>query len=125
MIDYNELLIKQRNFFASGKTKEYRYRLNALKALREAMEFYENEINTALKADLNKAPLETYLSEYGVTLQHITHATQCLKKWMRPKRRVTGVNGLPGISYDLYDPYGIVLIMSPWNYRFNSRWVRL
>jgi len=116
MVDYTELLTKQRNFFASGKTKEYSYRLHALKALREAILFYEADINAALKSDLNKAPFETYLSEYGISLQHITHAAQHLKKWMQPKHRATGINGFPGRSYDLYDPYGIVLIMSPWNY---------
>lgn len=116
MIDYGEILENQRSFFASGKTKEYSYRINALKSLKEAMIHYEKEINAALKKDLNKSAYETYLTEYGVSLQHITHATNDLKKWMKPKRRVTGINGFPGRSYDLYDPYGIVLIMSPWNY---------
>ncbi len=116
MIDYSDLIRKQREFYATGKTKEYCYRHNALKALKESMIFYENEINAALKSDLNKSPFETYISEYGIALQHITHATHDLKKWMRTKRRATGIVGFPGISYDLYDPYGLVLIMSPWNY---------
>jgi len=116
MINYNEILEKQRAFFASGKTKDYNYRQSALKALRESLVYYENEINDALKKDLNKAPFETYMTEYGITLQHLSHATHDLKKWMKPKRRETGINGFPGVSYDIYDPYGIVLIMSPWNY---------
>jgi aldehyde dehydrogenase (NAD+) len=116
MVDYNELLAAQRSFFSTGKTKDYAYRLSALKALRDSMVFYESEINAALKGDLNKAPLETYISEYGISLQHISHAIHDLKKWMKPKHRTTGINGIPAVSYDIFDPYGIVLIMSPWNY---------
>lgn len=116
MIDYSELLLKQRNFFNTGKTKDYSYRLNALNALREALVYFENEINAALLSDLNKSHFETYISEYGVSLQHLTHAMRDLKKWMKPKRRAVGINNFPGIAYDTYDPFGVVLIMSPWNY---------
>ena len=61
MIDYSELLLKQRNFFNTGKTKDYSYRLNALNALREALVYFENEINAALLSDLNKSHFETYI----------------------------------------------------------------
>ncbi|MEA4895972.1 MAG: aldehyde dehydrogenase [Oscillospiraceae bacterium] len=116
MNDYSDLMKKQRDFFASGKTKDYRYRITALKALEESMKHYEGEINSALKADLNKAAMETYISEYGISLQHITHSMHNLKKWMRPKRRAAGINTFPGIAYEMPEPYGIALIMSPWNY---------
>lgn len=116
MVDYAGLIEKQRKFFATGKTKEYSRRLEALKALRESILFYEDEINAALKTDLNKAPLEGYITEYGLTLQHITHTIHNLKKWMRPKRKATGIAAFPGCSHEYPEPYGIVLIMSPWNF---------
>ncbi|NCC66939.1 MAG: aldehyde dehydrogenase [Clostridia bacterium] len=115
-MDYERILSKQRAFFESGKTKEYSFRIRALKALRDSMEYYEDDIKAALKSDLNKAPTEVYLAEYSITIQHINHALRALKKWMRPKAKAVGINGLPGRAYEMYDPFGIVLIMSPWNY---------
>lgn len=115
-MDYNSIEQKQRAFFATGKTKEYKFRLNSLQALKESLVYYEDEINAALKRDLNKSPMETYMTEYGITLQHISHATRSLQKWMRPKSKAVGVGGFPGSAYEIYEPYGIVLIMSPWNY---------
>ncbi len=115
-MDYSGILSKQRAFFDTGRTKEYEFRIEALKSLKEALVFYEEEINAALKIDLNKAPVEVYMSEYGISLQHINHALKELKSWMKPKSRAVGINGLPGRAYDMFEPYGMVLIMSPWNY---------
>ncbi|WIW71523.1 aldehyde dehydrogenase [Anaerosinus gibii] len=115
-MEYNEILAMQKNFFYSGKTKTYQYRLDALKALRESLIYYEEEINQALMDDLNKSPYETYISEYGISLQQLTYATRHLKKWMKPIPRSVGINSFPGKAYDIFEPYGTALIVSSWNY---------
>ena len=116
MIDYADIMEKQRAFFATGKTKDYTFRKDALKSLRESILYYSNDIDAALKADLNKAPFEGYVTEYGLILQHITHALHGLKSWMKPRRRATGIAAFPGYSKEYQEPYGVVLIMSPWNF---------
>ncbi|MCQ4637734.1 aldehyde dehydrogenase [Anaerovorax odorimutans] len=113
---YERLLERQRTFFCSGKSKEYSYRINALKALREALVYYEEEINQALLEDLNKSPYETFITEYGLALQQIRLAERKLKGWMKPLRKKVGITGLPGKAYELAEPYGVALIISPWNY---------
>lgn len=115
-MNYGELLDRQRTFYASGRTREYAYRMRALAALREALVYYEKEINQALLDDLNKSPYETFLTEYGLVLRQISHVERGLKGWMRPRRKKVGITGLPGRAYELVEPYGIALIISPWNY---------
>lgn len=115
-MEYNEILEMQKKYFYSGKTKTYQYRLESLKALKESLIHYEEEINQALIADLNKSPYETYISEYGLVLQQIRHVIRNLKDWMKPTSKAVGITGLPGKAYELVEPYGVVLIMSPWNY---------
>lgn len=115
-MDYNEIIEKQREFFESGATKTYQFRISALNSLKESLSYYEKELKEALKRDLNKSHFESYMSEYGVSLQQINHTAKNLKKWMKPKTRAAGINVFPGTAYDMYEPYGIVLIMSPWNY---------
>lgn len=115
-MQYEDLLCKQKTFFNSGRTRDYAYRISALAALREALTFYEKEINQALLDDLNKSPYETFITEYGLVLQQISHVQRRLKKWMRPRRKAVGITGLPGKAYELVEPYGVALIISPWNY---------
>ena len=115
-MDYKNIIKKQRDFFLSGKTKEYNFRLEALKSLKEAMLYYEKDVYDALKKDLNKSTFETFISEYGITLQEITHATKKLKSWMKTKRKATGIGVFPGRAYEISEPYGVTLIISPWNY---------
>ncbi len=48
--------------------------------------------------------------------RQITHVERRLKGWMKPRSKAAGITGLPGKAYELVEPYGIVLIISPWNY---------
>lgn len=116
MMRYDKLLEQQRKFFYSGATKEYSYRVNALKALRESLIYYEDEINQALMDDLGKSPYETFITEYGLALQQISSVLRDLKGWMKPRAKSVGVTGFPGKAFELVEPYGLTLIISPWNY---------
>ncbi|MGD9910542.1 MAG: aldehyde dehydrogenase [Candidatus Izemoplasmatales bacterium] len=113
-----EKVQKQRDFFNTGETKSYAYRLFMLKTLREGILHFQDEINEALMADLHKSAFETYMSETGVVLAEITHTIKHLKKWMKPKRVSTPLPLFLAKSFTLAEPYGVVLIMSPWNYPF-------
>lgn len=115
-MQYEDLLRKQKAFFNAGNTRDYAYRISALAALREALTYYEKEINQALLDDLNKSPYETFITEYALVLQQISHVRRRLKKWMQPRRKAVGITGFPGRAYELVEPYGTVLIFSPWNY---------
>lgn len=118
MSDFFDLLKSQHLFFESGQTKSYDFRLSALTDLENALIHRERLILAALKKDLNKAPFESYATEFGVVLDEIKYAKKHLKKWMSPQRRSVGLKNFPAQGRIYREPYGSALIMAPWNYPF-------
>nr|WP_208559509.1 aldehyde dehydrogenase [Marinilactibacillus kalidii] len=110
------MLAKQQAFYNSGATKEVDFRIEALKRLGESLKEHEQQLIEALKKDLNKSAFETYSSEIGMVLQELRFTMRNLKKWMKPKRVKTTFThtGSKGTVYA--DPYGVALIIGPWNY---------
>lgn len=109
---------QQRIFFSTGVTLSYEYRKNALEKLRRAITTHESEIFEALKADLGKSNFESYMCEVGLVLDELTFAQKNLKKWMKPQNRKTPFSQFHAKSFVCSEPYGCVLLMSPWNYPF-------
>lgn len=107
-----------RDFFNSGITRNYDFRLTQLKNLRDAIIKYEDDIINALYLDLGKCEYEGYASEVGIVLSELNHAINNLYKWMKPKRVYTPFYLQPSTSYIYTEPKGVVLIISPWNYPF-------
>ncbi|MBU1145744.1 MAG: aldehyde dehydrogenase [Firmicutes bacterium] len=108
----------QRAFFATGKTKDYLYRKNALLTLKKGILSYQEKINDALYQDLNKSSFESYLSEIGIVLAEISYTLKHLKKWMKIKRVKTSFTLFHAKSFVFKEPLDVALIMSPWNYPF-------
>lgn len=107
---------KQLDFYRKNKTKDYAFRLKALNRLEHCLYKYEGEICTALKKDLNKSYTEAYMTEFGIVMTELKDMKKNLKKYMRKKRVRTSISGWPGESFLYKEPYGLVLIMAPWNY---------
>lgn len=117
-MDINLLFQLQQDYFASGVTKVVDFRLGALRKLRRALVRNQYTILGALEADLGKSTSEGYMTELGLVLEEISHAERNLSKWAKPKRKRSSLAQLPGKAYSLREPYGVVLIMAPWNYPF-------
>ena len=117
--DLDEIMKRQRAFFASGKTKDVKNRILHLKKLKQAIKDNEDNICDALAKDFGKSPFETYISEIGTVLVELGHTISHLKSWAKPKRGKTPISHLPGRSRIYAEPYGTVLVISPWNYPFN------
>lgn len=118
MKNYHELLTKQRNFFQSGKTKEITYRIRALQALGQMIRTNETEIMAALKKDLNKSEFDSYITELGIVLEEIRFSLKHVKKWAKPRKVRAALAQIGSKSYIYPEPYGVTLIISPWNYPF-------
>lgn len=116
MEDVRELVDKQKAYFSNNETKLLSLRMQALENLRQAVLQNEQDLMAALKADLNKSEFEGYASEIGVVLGEIRFALKHLKKWMKPKRVRTPITHFGAVSYVYPEPYGVTLIISPWNY---------
>ena len=116
--EIQEIIKIQKNFFNGGATLEVSYRLQALKKLKKLIQVHEQELYEAFRQDLGKHPVESYASENGLVIQELNLMIRNLKKWARPKRAYTPLVHWPAKSYFRSEPYGRVLIVSPWNYPF-------
>lgn len=117
-MDVCEIISKQREFFNSGRTRELDFRLNALKSLSAAISGNENEILRALREDLNKSDVEGYMTEISIVQEELAYIVKHLPKWVRDRRVKTAMLQFPAKCYVSAEPYGVALIMSPWNYPF-------
>ena len=113
-----DIIRMQREFFRSGKTLEPGFRLGYLKKLRKAILDATAEIAAALAADLGKSGTEAYMTETGMVLSELSSAIGNIRRWSRPRKVRTPLAQFPAKSRIIPEPYGNVLIMSPWNYPF-------
>ena len=113
----NEVFQKQRKFFNSFKTRELKFRIKQLKTLHHALLTYEERISEAMYTDLKRSRPLTFYSEIGLSLKGISMTINNLKKWARPKKVKATWDIYPmSKCWVQYEPFGQVLIISPWNY---------
>lgn len=115
-MNFHELVENQRKYFNEGNTKSYEFRLSMLKKLEKAIKENEELFFSAMKADMNKCETEVYMTEIGMVLEELRYHIKHLKRWMKEKRVVTPLAHFPSKSFISPQPYGVTLIMSPWNY---------
>ena len=114
-LEIKQIAEKQRNYFYTGATLNPDFRIQALKRLKSCILHYENEISEAVKQDLGKSSFESYMCETGLTLSEITYMERHLRSFAREKRVHTPLAQFHSRSFKKPCPYGVVLIMSPWN----------
>ena len=115
-MDIETIVTKQREFFLSGATLPLSYRLNALKTLQRALIEQTSHLEQALFEDLHKSSHEAYMTEIGLVLEEIRHHIRHLKKWARSTRVSPSIGQIPAKVRIHKEPFGVTLIMSPWNY---------
>ena len=112
------IVARQRAFFHTGATRPPAVRVAALKRLKDELRQREPQLLAALRADLHKSPFEGYMAELGLCLDELGYLAKHLTRWSRPQRRPTPLAQFCAKSYELAEPYGVVLVMSPWNYPY-------
>lgn len=110
------LVETQRRFFLTHATRDVKYRLAALKKLRKTIIEWEPRIAEALKKDLGKCGTETYMTEIGMVLAGLSENISHLRRWSRPKKVMAPLAQFPSTCRVQPEPYGVTLILSPWNY---------
>ncbi|MBQ7924928.1 MAG: aldehyde dehydrogenase [Lachnospiraceae bacterium] len=111
-----EIIGKQRAYFRSGATLPVQTRINALIKLRALLQANEQRISLALKEDLGKSAEESYMCEIGMVISEITHMINHIKRYTQVRKVLTPPAQFPARSYQKPCPYGVVLVISPWNY---------
>lgn len=117
-LSIDKILSAQRKFFDSQQTKSISFRIDQLKKIESAIIKYEKRIENALWKDLHKSAEEAYLTEISIVKNEIKYHRRNLKSWSKPKRVPTPLHLWPSNSHIHYEPLGISLIVSPWNYPF-------
>ncbi|MBT5077478.1 MAG: aldehyde dehydrogenase [Candidatus Marinimicrobia bacterium] len=110
------LINNQREYFNSGQSRDVKFRIEQLKRLKVIFEKYEDECILALGKDLGKSQTEAYLTEVVLIRDELKMAIRNTKKWSKPKRVPTPIILAVASSYRQPEPYGVTLIVSPWNY---------
>ena len=116
--EIKQILEKQRTFFYTGATLSVDYRLHTLRRLKACILRHEAEINHALKEDLGKSPFESYMCETGLVLSELTYMIRHVRRFSKEKTVRTPLAQFHSRSFKKPSPYGVTLIMSPWNYPF-------
>ena len=115
-MDIPKLIAAQRAYFETGATHDIAVRRRALQALQASVRRHEEVLCSALRADLGKSAVESYMTEIGIVAGEIRFALRNLKRWMRPRRVPTPLFAWPARSRVRYEPLGVVLVVAPWNY---------
>lgn len=115
-MELHEILEKQRIFFREGISRNLNYRRQSLLRLSENLKRCEEELYEALEKDLGKSRYEAYGTELGLVYSEISYMLRHLSRMAKPRRVHTPLMNFPSKSIIYKEPYGVVLIMSPWNY---------
>ena len=107
---------KQRAYFSSGATLPVERRMDALKKLRQALLDNEQAIAAAIQQDLGKSAEESYMCETGLVISEISYLLKHIRRFAKEKTVATPLAQFASRSYKKPSPYGVTLIMSPWNY---------
>ncbi len=115
-MEIKEIFDAQKRFFLSHETRDVRFRREALKRLRRAIMEWEPRLTEALQSDLGKVAMEAYMSEIGMVLAGLRDTLAHLRRWSRTKRVMAPLSQFPASCEIIPEPYGVALIVSPWNY---------
>ena len=113
--ELNEL---QRQYYASGVTRDLRFRKEMLRKLLGAIKQWEKPLYEALWTDLHKSEQEAFLTEVSLVTGEIRNHLRHLSGWARTKCKPTPMQMLPSRSRIVTEPLGSALIIAPWNYPF-------
>ena len=94
-------------------------RKKRLRALREWIKLNRVAIQEAVYADFKKPSVEVDATEIFPVLDEIKLALENLERWNNPKKIDAPLTMLGTRSQIMYEPKGVSLIISPWNYPFN------
>lgn len=116
--EIEEMIKEQKNFYFSGQTKNIDFRKKQLLKLKETIKKYEEDILKALYKDLHKNEFEAYSNEIGMVYESIHMMLKHIDEWTKHVQVKTPIHFQPAKSFIVREPYGVVLIIAPFNYPF-------
>ena len=117
--DFTAFFLRQQQQALAQRSTSYAERVALLNRLEKALEKYRGSIYAALMTDLHKSETESDLTELLPVFKEIHFVKKHLRDWMSPFRVPTPAALTGSASYYRYEPKGVCLIISPWNYPLN------
>ena len=115
-IEIKEVVEKAREFFYTGETLLIKNRIETLKKLKNNLFKYQEEIKEAFILDFNKHEFDVISTEFLSVISEIDYMIKHIKRFSKKKRVRSNLVNVPSHGYLYYEPYGVVLVMAPWNY---------
>uniref|UniRef100_A0A8C3RAA0 Aldehyde dehydrogenase domain-containing protein n=1 Tax=Cyanoderma ruficeps TaxID=181631 RepID=A0A8C3RAA0_9PASS len=109
-------LVHLRASWLSGKTRPMEYRVAQLEALGRFLDDKKQQILEATASDLGKPPFEAELSEIFLCKNELHETLNNLSRWMKDEHVDKNLAMQLDSAFIRKDPYGVVLIIAPWNY---------
>lgn len=116
--EIRQIVENQRTYFYTGATLPLSHRIEALKKIQSYILTHEAEIGKAIRKDLGKSDFESYMCETGLVLSEITYMLKHIRSFAKEKNVLTPLAQFHSRSFKKPSPYGVALMMSPWNYPF-------
>ena len=113
-----EMVVKQRAYFDTGATRPLAARKAALQKIYSLLGKYQSQFVEAFKADYNKCEFDVLATEYYLVMEECRWQLKHLKKMSKTKSVKTSIFNFPSKGYLMQEPYGVCLIIAPWNYPF-------
>ncbi|NVK52752.1 MAG: aldehyde dehydrogenase [Flavobacteriaceae bacterium] len=124
-MDIKQIVKTQKEYFADQHTKDFSKRKKLLKNLLSELLKREKEIVDALYADFKKSEYESVMTETSIVISELKRTIKKLKVWAKPQAVMPVVLNFPSTSKIYKEPYGNVLVISPWNYPYQLALVPL
>lgn len=120
MMNYNQILQSQKNFFNSQRTKDIAFRKEALVKLKGILKANEQLLYDAIYKDFRKSEFDAFVNELNLVYLEIDYFLRNLRRLSRPQKVRTGIALLPGKSRIYTEPLGCTLIIGAWNYPLHT-----
>ena len=113
-----ELIASQRRYFLAGHTRPLTVRKKNLRKLHNLLLEHESLLTEAIYKDFRKPELVTVENELSLPYGEINVAIRNLKRWSRSRWKLTNLSNFPARTRTIPVPYGVTLVIGPWNYPF-------
>lgn len=125
MDPFEDTLQRLREAFSSGRTRPAEFRASQLKGLDRFLQHHKQRLQEALMQDLHKSAFESEVSEITISQGEINLAIRNLQAWMKDEKVPRNLATQLDTAFIRKEPFGIVLIIAPWNYPLNLTLVPL
>lgn len=113
-----ELIAAQRSYFLEGHTLPLATRKKQLRHLHDLLLNHEKYLADAIYSDFRKSFYTTVENEISLPCGEINRSIRNLRRWSGPGYVRTNLVNFPARSRVVPVPFGVALVIAPWNYPY-------